>query len=254
MQQHESGTDLLDERRCRRGEDHAVGHERVAKLHAIGSGTVHREKRLGRPQRDRGIGAVGQEHHDLTRRIFSLEDRAEIVIGTKIGDPGQRAAYDIATFDLAPPQLQSLDAAKALHRVGHAGAAENSSAGKPIGEFRCEMRVVGIRGKPDQRVLAPCQERGRAADLADRGDRPYGATQIGYSILRDVAPPGANFAEAAEQCIRINLAAVDCGGERRELLSSDGRHIIDDRPSRRAMRLALQFLDGYGGDCGLSPL
>ncbi len=213
-------------------ENQFVRHEGVAELHAIGAGAIHREERLARLQRHGRVGAIRQEHHDLPRRILALEDRAEVMVGTEVRDPGQRAAHDITALDLAPLQLQPLDAEEALHRVREARATEDLAAGETAGEFRHEFRIVGIRGVPDQRVLAPRHEGRRAADFADRSDRLNGAAQVGCAILRHVTAPGADLAEAAEQRIRVDLAAVDRGGEWREVFSRDRRNVIGNRPWR----------------------
>ena len=64
LQQDEAGADFLDERPGWLGQDQFIRHEDVAELDAIGAGAVHREERLARLQRDRGIGAIGKEHDD----------------------------------------------------------------------------------------------------------------------------------------------------------------------------------------------
>src|SRR6185436_13273717 len=169
-----------------------------------------REKRLAGLQGDRGVGTVGEKHHNArpafcgaarpapcgaTALVLALEDGAEEMVRAEIGDPGQRAAHDIAALDLAPFQLEFLDAEKTLHRVREPGAAENLPASELVGEFGGKLRIAGIRGVPDQRVLAPCHESGGAADFAEGCDRLNGAAQIGCAILRLMAAPCAYLDE-----------------------------------------------------------
>src|ERR1700712_3643171 len=116
------------------------------------------------------------------------------MIGTEIGDPGQRALDDVTALDLAPLELEFLDAEETLHRVGETGTAQELPGGEFFREFGDERRIVGVRRVPNQRVLAPRHESGGAADFAERRDRLDGATQIGRAILRLTAAPGPDVA------------------------------------------------------------
>ena len=211
------------------GQHQIVRHEDVAELHAVGAGAVHREERLAGLQRDGAVRTIGKEHHELAGCVLALEDRAEIMVRPEIGDPGQRAAHDIAAVDLAPFQFELLDPEKGLHRVRQAGAAENPPRGKAVAKTRRELQIGRIAGVPDQRVLAPRHEGGGAADLADRRHRLDGTTQIGRPLFREMAAPGADLAEAPEHLVRINGAAVDGSGERRQFVACDGRDLVGDR-------------------------
>ena len=208
------------------GEDQFIGHEDVAELHAKSAGAIHRQERLAGLQRDCGVGAVGEEHHDAAGLVLALEDGAEVMVGAEIGDPGQRALDDVAALDLAALQFELFDAEEGFHRVGEPGAAENPSTGKTVAEARGELQVGRIRGVPDQRVLAPGHEGGGAADLAERGDRLDGAAQIGGPFLRDMAAPGADLAEVAQQFAGIDRAGIDRRCQRRQLLPRDARDLV----------------------------
>src|SRR5947208_1382467 len=98
-----------------KGQDAAP--EDVAELDAVGSGAIHREEWLAGLQLDRGIGAIGEKHDDLARLIFDFENRAEVMIGAKIRDPGQRTAHNVTPVDPAALQFQFLDSEEALHRI-----------------------------------------------------------------------------------------------------------------------------------------
>ncbi|MHC2746275.1 hypothetical protein ACVIWV_001729 [Bradyrhizobium diazoefficiens] len=185
------GADLLDEGTCGIGEDQLVRHEDVAELHAIGAGAVHGEERLAGRERDGGIGAVGQEHHSPGLAtcdaliVLALEDGAEIMIGAEIGDPGQRAADDVAALDLPPFQLELLDAEEALHRIGEPGAAEHPAGREGIAEAPRELHIGGVGGVPDQRVLAPGHER--------RGAQTSPIAAIAWMAQRKSAGPSCGM-------------------------------------------------------------
>src|SRR5262249_47492792 len=155
--------------------------------------TVHGEEWLARLQRNRGIGAIGEEHDDAARLVLTLEDRAEEMVVAEIRYPGQRALDDIAALDLAPLQLEFFDAEERFHRVGQPCAAEHTAGGKAVAEARGELHVAGIGGVPDQRVLAPRHEGGRAAYFTERCDRLDGAAEISRPLLRNVAAPGPDL-------------------------------------------------------------
>ena len=179
-------------------------------------------------QRDRGIGAIGEEHHDAGL-VLTFEDSAEEMVGTKVRYPGQRALDDVAALDLAAFQFQLLDPEKALHRIGQTGAAENFPGCEFVGEFCDQLRIARIRRVPDQRVLAPRHEGGSAANFAERCDRLNGAAQIRRAIRRLMAAPRADIAEPPEQCVRIDRAFIDSRRLGCEVFSRDGRDLIGDR-------------------------
>ncbi len=141
LQQDKTGTDFLHERAGRFRQDEIVGHEDVAELHAVGAGAVHGEKRFARLQRDRGVGTIGEKHHDLAGPIFDLKNRAEEMIRTEIRHPGQRAAHHVATVDPAALQFQLLNSEEGLHRIGKTGAAENFSGRDAVGESGNQRRI-----------------------------------------------------------------------------------------------------------------
>ena len=47
--------------------------------------------------------------------------------------------------------------------------------------------------------------------------------------MRNVAAPGADFAETPQQLIRVDGTGVDSGRERRQLLARDRGNLVGDR-------------------------
>ena len=208
LQQDEAGADFLDERPGLLGQDQVVGHEHVAELHAIGAGAVHGEERLARLQRDRGIGAIGEEHHDLAGPVL---DARRWCRRNGRGRGWRPRAARRARRSRPRPCGPSISASRSRRNSSSDWKARCRRAPRPlanvVGEVREQLRIGRIRRVPDQRVLAPRHEGGGAADLADRRHRLDGAAQIGRAILRVMAAPGPGIAETPQQFGRIDRAA-----------------------------------------------
>src|SRR5690606_19124622 len=120
-------------------------------------------------EHDAVLAAVHDRHDAASGIVLALEDGAEIMVGAQIRYPGQPARDLVAARD--PPALEAhrLDAEKALHGIGQAGAAERAPGRDGRAERRTRRRVLGVPEIPAERGLAPHAERGREAQLARRG-------------------------------------------------------------------------------------
>ena len=194
------------------GQDEIIRHEDVAELHAIGAGAVHREERLARLQRDRGIGAIGEEHHDA--RPAHPRARRWCRRNGRDRDWRPRAARR-ARHSRPRPCGPSASASRCRKSFssGWKARCRRESARLRSGRRICaaELRIVGIRGVPDQRVLAPRHEGGGAADLAE-------------------SPPSTEWRSAD----RLRHSWLDgCPRRRRR---RDVAAALPDRPCRRRWR------------------